>query len=226
MTTVNNYIRNIKVFFNYLKDQNYIKKDIVKNIKQFKNDRKPKGFISDEQMSELLRHIDTTKFHEYRDYIIIQLLLDYTLISKYSNIMNTDNTISLIAKIREKADKFLLKEMEKLGLKNIAPSHGDILSALFKCQEATMTEIANTIHRDRSTVTALVNKLIRFEYVSSKKDLNDNRSSIIYLTEKGKELKLGFKEISEKLYMREYKGISDEEKVIFRDILQKIYNNF
>lgn len=27
-------------------------------------------------MSELLRHIDTTKFHEYRDYIIIQLLLD------------------------------------------------------------------------------------------------------------------------------------------------------
>ncbi|WP_010236358.1 tyrosine-type recombinase/integrase [Clostridium arbusti] len=76
LTTINNYIRNIKVFFNYLKDQNYIKKDIVKNIKQFKNDRKPKGFISDEQMSELLRHIDTTKFHEYRDYIIIQLLLD------------------------------------------------------------------------------------------------------------------------------------------------------
>lgn len=76
ITTINNYIRNIKVFFNYLKYQNYIKKDIVKNIKQFKNDRKPKGFISDEQMSELLRHIDTTKFHEYRDYIIIQLLLD------------------------------------------------------------------------------------------------------------------------------------------------------
>ena len=48
----------------------------MKNIKQFKKDRKPKNFISDEQMSELLRHIDTTKFHEYCDYIIIQLLLD------------------------------------------------------------------------------------------------------------------------------------------------------
>lgn len=76
LTTVNNYIRNIKVFFNYLLEQGYIKKDIIKNIKQFKNDRKPKEFITDNQFAELLRHIDTTKFHEYRDYVAIQLLLD------------------------------------------------------------------------------------------------------------------------------------------------------
>lgn len=76
VTTINNYIRNIKVFFNYLKEQGYIKKDVVKNIKQFKNNRKPKKIITDEQFGELLRHIDTTKFHEYRDYIVIQLLLD------------------------------------------------------------------------------------------------------------------------------------------------------
>lgn len=76
LTTINNYIRNIKVFFNYLKEQNYIKKDIVKNIKQFKNERKPKEFITDEQFSNLLRHIDTTKYHERRDYTVIQLLLD------------------------------------------------------------------------------------------------------------------------------------------------------
>lgn len=95
LTTVNNYIRNIKVFFNYLKEQNYIKKDIVKNIKQFKNERKPKEFISDEQMSELLRHIDTTKFHEYRDYIVIQILLDTGMrISECLSIKVTDLDIN------------------------------------------------------------------------------------------------------------------------------------
>ena len=140
--------------------------------------------------------------------------------------MNTDNTISLIGKIREKADKFILKELEKLGLKNIAPSHGDILSALFELHEATMTEIADAIHRDRSTVTALVNKLTALGYVSTKKDLEDNRSSIVYLTEKGESLKPGFRRISEELYSLEYGGLSDEEKAIFRDLLQKIYNNF
>lgn len=76
ITTINNYIRNIKVFFNFLLEQNYIKKDVVKNIKQFKNQRKTKEFITDSQFAELLRHIDTTKFHERRDHLCIMLLLD------------------------------------------------------------------------------------------------------------------------------------------------------
>lgn len=140
--------------------------------------------------------------------------------------MNTDNTISLISKIREKADRFLVKELDELGIKNVAPSHGDILSVLFTCKEATMTELAHAIHKDRSTVTALVNKLIGYGYIASRKDPNDNRSSIIYLTEKGEGLEENFKQISNKLYMTEYEGITDEEKLIFRNILQKIYKNF
>ncbi|PJI10513.1 MULTISPECIES: MarR family winged helix-turn-helix transcriptional regulator [Clostridium] len=139
---------------------------------------------------------------------------------------NIDNSINLIARIREKANKFILKELEALGLKNIAPSHGDILSVLFKRKEATMTELADIIHRDRSTVTALVNKLTTFGYISTRKDPNDSRSTIVYLTEKGENLKSGFREISYKLYKVEYKGISDEEKALFQSLLERIYKNF
>ena len=153
-------------------------------------------------------------------------LFDNDSTSKYTENMNTDNTINLIGRIREKSNKYLLKEMEKLGLENIALSHADILAALFKYEEATMTEIADTIHRERSTVTTLVSKLIKLGYISSKKDSNDSRSSIIYLTEKGHGLKNGFEEISERLYEREYKGISGEEKMIFQRVLKKIYDNF
>lgn len=140
--------------------------------------------------------------------------------------MNTDDTISLISKIREKANRFLLNELKKLGLGNIAISHGDILSVLFERKEAAMTEIADAIHKDRSTVTALVNKLIKLGYISSRKDPDDNRSTIVCLTEKGENLKSSFMEISHKLYALEYEGISDEEKIVFRKLLKKIYNNF
>ncbi|MCJ8172878.1 tyrosine-type recombinase/integrase [Clostridium botulinum] len=64
------------MFFNLLLEQNYIKKDVVKNIKQFKNQRKAKEFITDSQFPELLSHIDATKFHEKRDHLCIMLLLD------------------------------------------------------------------------------------------------------------------------------------------------------
>lgn len=75
-TTINNYIRNIKVFFNYLQDEKIIKNNPVKKIKEFKNSRKPKDIISDTQFKLLIRNIDTTKYHEFRDYVIIQLIFD------------------------------------------------------------------------------------------------------------------------------------------------------
>jgi DNA-binding MarR family transcriptional regulator len=140
--------------------------------------------------------------------------------------MKTDNTIALMGEIREKANKFILQELEQVGFKDIAPSHGGILSTLFKLGECTMTDISNSIHRDRSTVTALVNKLIKLGYISSRKDERDSRTTIISLTEKGKELEPKFKEISQNLYEIEYRGISENERIAFEKILKKIYNNF
>lgn len=74
--TINNYIRNIKVFFSYLKDERIIKTNPMEKIRQIKSERKAQSFIDDTEFIKLLKHIETSKFHEYRDYIIIQLLLD------------------------------------------------------------------------------------------------------------------------------------------------------
>lgn len=75
-TTINNYIRNIKVFFSFLEEEKVVKKNPAKEIKQLKNQRKAQDYISDDDFVRLLKNIDTTKFHEYRDYIIIQLIID------------------------------------------------------------------------------------------------------------------------------------------------------
>lgn len=76
VSTVNNYIRNIKVFYSYLFEERIIKTNPMTKIKQLKNNRKPQEFLSDEDFVRLLKSIDTTKFHEYRDYIVIQLIID------------------------------------------------------------------------------------------------------------------------------------------------------
>lgn len=140
--------------------------------------------------------------------------------------MKIDNSIFLIGRIRENVNNFIVKELEELGIKGVVPSHGDILVSLFKQEEMTMTEIANKIHRDRSTVTTLVNKLMKLGYIKSKKNPEDSRSSIIYLTTKGKALEKDFKEISDKIFQKEYKGIDESEKEIFYRVLNKIHENF
>lgn len=76
LTTVNNYIRNLKVFFNFLVSERIIKKNPMDKIKQFKNNRKSKSQITDLEFKRLLQYLDTTKFAEFRDYVIIQLIVD------------------------------------------------------------------------------------------------------------------------------------------------------
>ena len=75
-TTINNYIRNIKVFFNYLDEYDMLRKNPVTKIRQLKNPRKSKDFITDREFNNLIRCLDLSKYSEYRDCIVIQLIID------------------------------------------------------------------------------------------------------------------------------------------------------
>lgn len=75
-TTINNYLRNIKVFFNYLYDNHYIPQNPVSRVKQLTNERKPVDFISDDEFKKLVKSFDLSKFHEHRDCTIIKLIID------------------------------------------------------------------------------------------------------------------------------------------------------
>ncbi|TGE37420.1 MarR family transcriptional regulator [Desulfosporosinus fructosivorans] len=140
--------------------------------------------------------------------------------------INMDNTINLMSRINERANRFILSELEKQGITDISPSHGAVLVALFQNAELTMSEIAERINRDRSTVTTSVNKLIDFGYLDTVKNAQDSRSTIVFLTTKGKELEPVFFQISQSLVMTEYKEINAEEREIFKKVLQRIYTNF
>ncbi|MDR3598643.1 MarR family transcriptional regulator [Clostridium sp.] len=140
--------------------------------------------------------------------------------------MSTRDIISLIASIREKANRLIIQEMSMREMEGLAPSHGDILSALFEYSSLTMKDLAREINKDKSTVTALVNKLLNLGYIERTRDLADSRIVYITLTEKGKSLKDDFKEISDKLIERVYKDISKNEQEVLINILTKIQDNF
>ena len=140
--------------------------------------------------------------------------------------MEMKNVISLISKIRESANKFIINEMDNWGIKGLVPSHGDILVALLKSEKLTMKDLAEKIDKDKSTVTVLVDKLIKQGYVEKTRDIEDNRVVFVTLTEKGKDLRPMFDAISQDLLSIVYKDISQNEKDDFIKILKKIKSNF
>ena len=146
--------------------------------------------------------------------------------SNYTITMKTDNTIFLMGRISEKANKFLVKELAKIGLSGLAPSHGDVIANLFKYKEITMSQLSDAIYRDPSTVTALVSKLKRMGYVQTRKDSADTRITYVSLTDEGKALEPHFQRISLELYQLEYQGVTQEEKETLHTLLSKVNANF
>ena len=139
--------------------------------------------------------------------------------------MKTDHVISLIAKVRDKAYEFIIRELNKKKITGLVPSHGGIMSDLFRKDKASMKELAEKIGRDKSTVTALVNKLMAAGYVSKEKDASDNRITYVSLTAKGKSLEQDFDEISEKLIVTVFHGFSQKERESLVTGIIKMLNN-
>lgn len=74
--TINNYVRNIKVFFNWLQQEGELHKNPVENIKQIKTERRQKAGINQEEFNRLLSQFDYAKFHGYRNKVITMILQD------------------------------------------------------------------------------------------------------------------------------------------------------
>ena len=75
-STINNYLRNVKVFINWLDSSYIFAANPIKEIKPLKTSRKAKDFINDEDFTKLVGLLDKSYFSEYRDFIMINLMLD------------------------------------------------------------------------------------------------------------------------------------------------------
>lgn len=138
----------------------------------------------------------------------------------------TDNTAHQLSHLRRLINDFLLCEMEAIGLKGFVPSYGDLISQLCSHSPMTMTDLAEAIHRDPSTVTTLVKKLAQQEFIELNENPQDSRSRLVSLTPKGKVLHNEFVGISKKLMQNTWQGITGEEREQFRSILDQIIKNF
>ena len=131
-------------------------------------------------------------------------------------------TLSLISKIHEKGNKFILQELNSSGITDLAPSHGDILAMLYQYNKLTMKEIADKIHRSKPTVTILVNKLEKLGFVKREKSSEDSRITYITLTSKSEDFKPIFEKISKDLNKMLLKNLTNKEVRILDELLEKM----
>ncbi len=123
------------------------------------------------------------------------------------------------------AHKRIIDELEKQGIVGIVPSHGSILHLLYTNNRVTMKELAEFTHKTKPTVTVLVNKLEKMDYLYREKSDQDSRIIFVKLTPKGEELKPIFDDVSKKMNALVYNTLSSNECEAVENILQKVVTN-
>lgn len=135
--------------------------------------------------------------------------------------------VFFMSKTKKKMVKFIEKQLQEKGLDDIVPSYGNILTVLYDHNESlTMTEIGALLGKEKSTITTLVNKLEKLDYVKKVKSSSDQRTTHVCLTERGLSIEKIFAEISAEVQNTAYNDFSQEEKKEFLRLLKKMNQNF
>lgn len=127
-----------------------------------------------------------------------------------------------MAKILDKGNRFIAEQLEQYGAGGLVPSHGDILALLYAEGNQPMTAIAKKIHKTKATVTVLIDKLEKMDFVRRESSPSDSRYTYISLTEKGKAFREIFESISVQLNEILHKNLTEEEAELLENLLQKM----
>ena len=74
--TINNYLRNIRVFFTWLEESDCIMKSPMRRVTELPQERLAKEYLDDDEVLRLLKSMDSSYFSEYRDMMIMMLMMD------------------------------------------------------------------------------------------------------------------------------------------------------
>lgn len=122
VTTINNYIRNLRVFFNWLDRDYVLQKNPMRKVRQLKVNRKAKEFISDDDFKKLIAQLDKSYYPEHRDFAMIMLMIDSGMrLGECSCLLMDDidlaaHKVFLRAEICWKVEESLQKLMVEINL--------------------------------------------------------------------------------------------------------------
>ena len=99
------------------------------------------------------------------------------------------------------------------------------LCGLWANEGVTQTELAEILQLQPATVSNTLQRLEREKIIERRDDLDDQRVSRVYTTEKGRNLERLVNEKWSQLESEAFDGFTVEERVLLRRLLQLAYRN-
>ena len=133
-----------------------------------------------------------------------------------------ENTCILLAKAEQAHFNHTKTRFSQEG-GEITPVQWLVLYTLFKKDGESITELTKRCYLDNSTITGIIDRLEKAEYVARERIEGDRRAYKIVLLPKAHEIKEKYLEISHDIFSNMMSGCTNEEIAIFRKVLLSIF---
>lgn len=131
----------------------------------------------------------------------------------------------LIGRAKFLCGRKLNKLFSEYNLTEFNGEQGKILYFLWKKDGLSSTDISLETGLAINTLTNMLDKMEKEELIFREQSSFDKRKKFVFLTEKGKSLELKSKIANDKMNEIFYKGFSENEIILFEDMLRKIILN-
>ncbi|HRX16300.1 MAG TPA: MarR family transcriptional regulator [Spirochaetota bacterium] len=131
----------------------------------------------------------------------------------------------LISKIHQVSGRIFNRILQEEGINGINSAQGRILFALWEQDGIPITTLSKKTMLERSTLTGMLDRLERGNFICRKPSPDDRRVLLIHRTDKDRDLERKYKQISESMCDLFYKGMSKDEINLFEANLENILDN-
>ena len=123
-----------------------------------------------------------------------------------------------------KLKQFLASKLKQLGVP-LTPEQFMLIDLLWNHGEMSQQQLADMMHKDKNSVTKLVDAIERKGFVVRRQNKNDRRSNTLVLTEKANQLKPGAKQKGISILDQMLEAINENELRMFLETLRKLNVN-
>ena len=132
---------------------------------------------------------------------------------------------TLLSQAHQVCGRVWNKILRKHNMTDLEGASGRIIFALWGNPPAPIKTLCEKTSLDKSTLTGILARLQRDGYIEKQPSPKDKRSTLVSLTGKEQNFSDSIEKVSSEMNEIFYRDFSDEEILLFEEMLKKILNN-
>lgn len=131
----------------------------------------------------------------------------------------------LISKVKQVQGRVFEKMLTQHGISEFNGAQGRILFVLWEEDNIPIKQLSARTGLAKTTLTSMLDRLEDLGHIQRRYSSSDRRTVRITLTEKAKNLKNKYEEVSSEMNQIFYDGFTDSEITAFENYLERILTN-